>query len=145
LDDARGDKIELRAIPFASDNDAITAAVPPPGSRLPLPLPVLAGGGAGVLLLAGAIAFFLIRRRQRRQAEDANPTLALPAPVGELERVLEARPSNEGGELPGPDAQTLLPGPTIRDRVLQAVRADIDRTAGVLTAWLAEPPKKGAK
>ncbi|HSS00245.1 MAG TPA: flagellar basal-body MS-ring/collar protein FliF [Kofleriaceae bacterium] len=144
IDDARGDKIELRAIPFASDNDAIAAAVPPAASRLPLPLPVLAGGGAGALLLAGAIAFFLIRRR-RRQAAEANPTLALPAPVGELERVLEARPSNEAGELPSPEAQTLLAGPTIRDRVLQAVRADIDRTAGVLTAWLAEPPRKGAK
>jgi len=29
---------------------------------------------------------------------------------------------------------------TGRDRVLDAVRSDIDRAAGVLTAWLAEVP-----
>jgi hypothetical protein len=38
-----------------------------------------------------------------------------------------------------------LPVRTVRDRVLDAVRADIDRTASVLTAWLAEPPQKGTK
>jgi hypothetical protein len=29
----------------------------------------------------------------------------------------------------------------VRDRVLDAVRADVERTAGVLTAWLSEAPK----
>jgi flagellar M-ring protein FliF len=142
IDDARGDKIELRSIPFASDAGAsAAAAVPPVATRLPLPLPVLAGAGAGVLALGAAAAFWL--RRRRRKSEES-PALALPAPVGELERVLEARPSNDGA-LPAPDAQNLLAGRTVRDRVLEVVRADVERTAGVLTAWLAEPPKKGAK
>jgi flagellar M-ring protein FliF len=140
IDDARGDKIELRAIPFASDSDAVAAAALPPASRLPLPLPVLVGAGAGALVLAGVIAFLLRRRRK----QEPTPTLALPAPVAELERVLEARPSNDGS-LPAPEATNLLPGRTVRDRVLEVVRADIDRTAGVLTAWLSEPRKKGAK
>jgi flagellar M-ring protein FliF len=140
IDDARGDKIELRAIPFASDADAIAAASLPPASGLPLPLPVLVGAGAGVLVLGGVIAFVLRRRRK----QEPTPTLALPAPVGELERVLEARPTADGA-LPAAETANLLPGRTIRDRVLEAVRGDIDRTAGVLTAWLAEPPKKGAK
>jgi flagellar M-ring protein FliF len=39
IDDARGDKIEVRSIPFASDADAAAAAaVPPAISGLPLPL-----------------------------------------------------------------------------------------------------------
>jgi flagellar M-ring protein FliF len=142
IDDARGDKIELRAIPFAIDADASAAAgAPAVASRLPLPLPVLIGAGAGVLALGAAAAFVL--RRRRRKGEES-PTLALPAPVAELERVLEARPSNDGA-LPSAEAQNLLAGRTVRDRVLEVVRTYIERTAGVLTAWLAEPPKKGAK
>ena len=140
LDDARGDKIEVRAIPFAADPTAIAAAAPTATSKLPLPLPILIGGGAGALALALAIIVVLKRRKKR----EPTPTLALPAPVGELERVLEARPG-EGRALNETDAQHMLPGRTVRDRVLEAVRADVDRTAGVLTAWLAEPPRKAVK
>jgi hypothetical protein len=59
--------------------------------------------------------------------------------------VLEAGPANRAATESGIDPGTLLPGRTVRDRVLDAVRADVDRTAGVLTAWLAEAPTKGAK
>ncbi|TMQ08732.1 MAG: flagellar M-ring protein FliF [Deltaproteobacteria bacterium] len=143
IEDARGDKIELRAIPFAADPDAGAAALPPATAALPLPLPVLIGIAGG--LLAAIIIAMLVLRRRRRPGPSA--TLALPAPVGELERVLDARPTRRAPtELDAPaDTQNLLPGRTVRDRVLDAVRADVDRTAGVLTAWLAEPPKKGAK
>jgi flagellar M-ring protein FliF len=146
VDDARGDKLELRAIPFALDPDAIAAAAQPPiSSALPLPLPVLAGA-AGALVL-GIVIFVVLRRRKK---PDLTTTLALPAPVGELERVLEARPSpnrlpTETGIEVDPATGKLLAGRTVRDRVLDAVRSDVDRTAGVLTAWLAEPPRKGAK
>lgn len=139
IEDSRGDKIELRAIPFASEPD--TAVVAPVKATLPLPLPVLIGAGAGVLALAAVIAVVL--RRRRRGARDAGRTLALPAPVGELERALEARPSR--GHAPSePEPANLLSGRTVRDRVLDVVRGDLDRTAEVLTAWLAEP-RKGAK
>jgi flagellar M-ring protein FliF len=143
IDDARGDKIELHAIPFANDSDAAAAVVPPPGFKLPLPVPVLAGIGGGLILAIAAVVFVVLRRR--RKPSDA-PTLALPAPVGELERVLEARPlAGTAAELDAPGGHNLLAGKTVRERVLDAVRSDVDRAAGVLTAWLTEPPKKGAK
>jgi len=141
IEDARGDKIELRSIPFVADADAAAAAVPPVVGALPLPLPVLIGIGGGALVAIAALVFVLRRRKPAQ-----HPTLALPAPVGELERVLEAKATRRAGtELDAAaDAKNLLPGRTARDRVLDAVRADVDRTAGVLTAWLAEP-RKGAK
>jgi hypothetical protein len=76
----------------------------------------------------------------RRKKPAPPPTLALPAPVGELERVLEARVTARASTAaePAGEPANLLPGKTVRDRVLDAVRADVDRTAGVLTAWLAE-------
>jgi hypothetical protein len=88
------------------------------------------------------VLFLVLRRRRPAQL----PTLALPAPVGELERVLEARVTRRApteGEAPASEPANLLPGRTARDRVLDAVRADVDRTAGVLTAWLAEPARSG--
>ena len=139
IDDTRGDKLELRAIPFAIDPDSIAANAPPDKTLLPVPM-WMAGAGAGALLLA-IIMFVALRRRKK---PESTATLALPAHVGELERVLEARMAP--GQLPAtPETQTLLPVRTVRDRVLDAVRADIDRTASVLTAWLAEPPQKGTK
>jgi flagellar M-ring protein FliF len=137
IDDTRGDKIEVRSIPFASDADPTAAAKPVATGGLPLPLPVLIGAGAGVLAVLGLVAFLVLRRRRPAPP----PTLALPAPVGELERVLEARVSHRApteGEASTTEPANLLPGRTVRDRVLDAVRADVDRTAGVLTAWLAE-------
>jgi len=143
IDDARGDKFELHAIPFVNDGDGVAAAAPA-SSAIPVPLPILAGA-AGALVL-GIIIFIALKRRKK---PSATTTLALPAPVGEFERVLEARPSSSrlpteaGAEAEAADK--LLAGRNVRDRVLDAVRADVDRTAGVLTAWLAEPPRKGAK
>lgn len=147
IDDARGDKIELRSFPFAADPEAIAAAeaakATPAIDKLPLPLPILIGAGAGLFVLIGLVLFFVMRKKKEKPAPP--PTLALPAPVGELERVLEARPSLPRAQTETGDDQALLPARPVRERVLDAVRADVDRTAGVLTAWLAEPPKKGAK
>jgi flagellar M-ring protein FliF len=147
IDDARGDKIELRSFPFAVDPEAIAAEAaakaPAPADKLPLPLPILIGAGAGLFVLIGLVLFIVMRKKRPVLAPP--PTLALPAPVGEFERVLEARPSLPRAQTEGGDDQALLPARPVRERVLDAVRADVDRTAGVLTAWLAEPPKKGAK
>jgi flagellar M-ring protein FliF len=145
IDDTRGDKIEVRSFPFVLDPDAVAAAAaaPPPGAALPLPLPILIGAGAGLLVVIVVIVLVLRRRRM----PEPTPTLALPAPVGELERVLEARPTRPRADTETGDAgdHRVLAPRNVRDRVLDAVRSDVDRTAGVLTAWLAEPPKKGAK
>jgi flagellar M-ring protein FliF len=139
IDDTRGDKIEVHAIPFASDPDAIAAAAAPAASGLPM-VPLI-GVGAGALVL-GIVIALLLRRRRR---PERGPTLALPAPIAELERVLQARPAQRAPTETGIDPASLLAGRTVRDRVLDAVRSDVDRTAGVLTAWLAESPRKDAK
>lgn len=144
IDDARGDKIEVATISFAPDPEAAAAAAAatPATSSLPL-VPIAIGGGAFVLVMIGALAFVLRRKRRHLPGPE---TLALPAPIGELERALDARPSTLAvGAGDSSEAHNLLPGRTLRDRVVDAVRGDVERTAGVLTAWLAEPPRKGAK
>ena len=149
IDDARGDKIEVRSIPFVADPDAAAAAAVPAAAALPL-VPIAIGGGA-LLLVILVVVVLILRKRASRRKQLTPQTLALPAPIGELERVLDARPTH--GNSPGLAGGTgvhdnLLPGQTLRDRVLDAVRGDVDRTAGVLTAWLSEAPRvapKGAK
>ncbi len=139
IDDARGDKIEVHSIAFAADPDVTTTPDAATATSLPL-VPIAIGGGVVVLIALGGIV--LAMRRTRRKA--ARTTLALPAPVGELERALDARTST--GELPPPtDLPGLPAGRPVRDRVLETVRADVERAANVLTAWLSEPPRKGVK
>lgn len=154
IDDARGDKMDLRSIPFVAD-DAPTAdaaaAAKPAESLLPVPLPVAIGAGAGLLVLI-AIVIMVMRGRSKKKEKTAadakNLTLALPAPVAELERALDAKTPEESEAeavaraLPGLKEPPALPGTTTRDRVLAAVKNDVDRAAEVLTAWLSEPPPK---
>lgn len=150
FDEARGDTLDLQSMPFAAETDL--TATPPVvpvewTEKLPLPLPIMAAAAGGVLLLLVAVAFALFvrsrRRRARREAAEVMP-IALPAPLAELERILEARPAIPG--LAAAPIEAALPaGPSVQDRVLTAVRADVERAAAVLTSWLAEPPPKGAK
>ncbi|HUJ57876.1 MAG TPA: flagellar basal-body MS-ring/collar protein FliF [Kofleriaceae bacterium] len=142
IDDTRGDKIEVHSLAFAEDPEAaVAAALPPSAAALPVPLWMIGAGGGLVAIIALAL---ILRRRGKGAAAAAAGTLALPAPVGEIERALEARPSLAMAAAPA-DMPNLLPGRTVRDRVVDAVRGDVDRTAEVLTAWLAEPPRRGAK
>lgn len=141
IDDSRGDKIELHSIPFVPDPEQVAAAAPPP-VKAALPMMWIEIGGGVALLLVVAVMVLALRRR-RKPAETAG-ALALPVPIAELERALEAR-TPAGLAAASTEGQPLLPGRTLRDRVLDAVRGDVDRAAEVLTAWLAEPPRKGAK
>lgn len=147
IDDARGDKIELRSIAFAPDAEANLDA-PVEAKKLPL-IPIAIGAGAGVLLMF--VLAMLLKKKKSKQQTKRSLQLALPAPVAELERVLEARP-HDRVELDSPDhTPKLPPGQAVRDRVLEAVRGDVERTAEVFTAWLSELPAttpanaKGAK
>jgi flagellar M-ring protein FliF len=138
IDDARGDKLEVRSIPFAPDADHLAgAAAAGPAGLQPLHL-AIAGGAILVLAIAALAIFARRRRRARAEREASTVALALPAPVAELERAIDANAA--GGDLAAPaEPAGLPPGKPVRDRVLDAVRGDLDRAAEVLTSWLAEP------
>jgi len=138
IDDARGDKIEVRSIPFAVDPDATLVAAAPIASELPL-VPIAIGGGA--LLLVGLIVIMMMGRRRSRSRP---MSLALPAPLADLERALDARPSARA-ELQTPEPRGLPAGNSIRERVLDVVRNDAERAAEVLTAWLSETAQRKVK
>lgn len=152
IDDTRGDKFELRSIPFVEDPEAAAwAKVPPPAAaKFPL-IPVAIGGGAAVLVLGGLMMVLL--RKKSSRVDHRPMQLALPAPIHELERVLEARPGvtvsgvravDVDHELEAAASRSLPAGKHVRDRVVDVVRGDVDRTAEVLTAWLSEQPAAAA-
>jgi len=146
IDDARGDTVEIQSASFAPEEDAMAESASAAKSMLPFPMPVLIGAGAGALVLLVVIALVLrkvFKKKAKSTALVKTGQIAFPTPVAELERVLEARAKPElpvERELPA-----LNPGKSVQERVMEAVRSDVERAAGVLTAWLNEAPPKGAK
>lgn len=143
IDDARGDKIEVRSIAFVIDPEAaaIGAAGEPAGELPMIPIAI----GAGGLVAAFAMMMWLKSKKKAKleaakDIEKVRPSLALPLPISELERALEARPtSHDLDGLPAaPEMAALPPGKPVRERVLEVVRNDAERAAEVLTAWLSE-------
>jgi flagellar M-ring protein FliF len=131
IDEKRGDKLELRSIPFVTEPDPVIAGNTHASS---VSIPPLAIGGA-----AGVAVVLLLAIMFRRRGRTSSPqVVALPAPIGELERILDAGPSPRG--LPAAD---LPAGRSVHERVVEAVRGDVDRAAGLLISWLAPP--KGTK
>lgn len=151
IDETRGDKIEVRSFPFAADPDAADVA-PPVAAPAELPIMYIAAGG-GALVLLIVVALFL-KARKRSKARNKPVSLALPAPIAELERVLDATPVDEKGHVQNPpkldpaiaDAARagLPPGKAVRERVLDIVRDDVERAAEILTSWLSEVPPTNA-
>lgn len=143
IDDTRGDKIELRAMAFAPDDE--TASVAAAGQPAGLPMMYLVGAGAGAFVLLVLILVVAARRRKRARLAKTAPShvLSLPVQVAELERAL-ARTAPQLGEGEQPLSPALLEGRTVRDRVLDAVRSDVERTAGLLSSWLATSPSPAA-
>lgn len=133
IDEARGDKVEVRSVPFTDQIEpAVAADEPAAASPLPVPIPVAVGAGVGLLVIIGVV-FMLIRSRRKRKG--AAELVALPAPVGDLEAALaseEAGAIGEGGEPLG------LQAPDLHTRVLEAVSEAPPRAARVLAAWLSE-------
>ncbi|HEY3805515.1 MAG TPA: flagellar basal-body MS-ring/collar protein FliF [Kofleriaceae bacterium] len=148
VDDARGDTVEIQSASFAPEEDAM-AEPAPAKSALPFPLPVLAGAGVAALLVLAMLALVVRKIFKKKTKSKSNAMiktgeLAFPTPVAELERVLDARPHQN--ELPVErELPALNPGKSVQERVMEAVRSDVERAAGVLTAWLNEAPPKGAK
>lgn len=147
IDDARGDTLEVTSVAFAPIE--VPTDPEPPKSLLPVPLPVAIGGGVGVLVLL-AVVIILLKGRGKKGKTQAlalnRGRLAFPTPVAELERALDGEPAN-ATQLAGKEQASLPPGRTAQERVMDVVRSDVERAAGVLTGWLAEAPAaaKGAK
>jgi flagellar M-ring protein FliF len=136
LDDARGDRLEIRSVKFMPDDDlgatgpAASAAV----DAAELPWLYIAGGGGGLvlLLIIGGVLLAMSKRARKRQADDNRP-LSLPAPLAEVERILSSPPTQSSPGVPS------LPAPRgAHDRVLDTMRADVNRAARVLSGWLGE-------
>jgi flagellar M-ring protein FliF len=141
LDDARGDTFELASAPFAAIE--IPEEPAPPKPLLPVPVPVAIGGGVGALVLIAVIVLLLKSRGKKNKAGKtqalvlkSGAKLSFPTPVAELERVLDHHPD----ALPTKESLGLPAGRTAQERVMDVVRADVERAAGVLTGWLAEAP-----
>ena len=144
IDDARGDTLELKAVAFAPVDEVVMPDAPK--ALLPVPVPVAIGAGAGVLVFL-AVVILLLKSRGKKKASKTQALvlkggkLAVPMPLSELERVLDGQPE----ALPSHDKPGLPAGRTAQERVMDVVRSDVERAAGVLTAWLAEPPPAPAK
>ena len=141
FDEARGDKLEIRSVPFAVEAEPTPTAVAKP--KLPVPLPAMLGGLAA--LVAAVVVVLTLRRRRKAAAAAATPALALPASLAEVERALDAPTDGAAPGLPAP-----TPDHSLEERVLTAVKTDPARAARVLASWLSEPdaaaaPAKGGK
>jgi flagellar M-ring protein FliF len=147
IDDARGDTLEVTSVAFAPIEVATDPE--PPKSLLPVPLPIAIGVGAGALVLIVLVVVLLKGRGKKGKTQALvlnRGRLAFPTPVAELERVLDGEPANTT-QLSGREMAGLPAGRTAQERVMDVVRTDVERAAGVLTGWLAEAPAaaKGAK
>ncbi len=121
----RGDKVVVKAVPFARKAEAPAAAPKFTLVRfVQTPTGMIAAGAAAAVILA-LIAFLLIRRKRKAESE----VVQLPMTVRELESDLEQPP----GERPA-----LTEGDTqARDLAQAAAESDVFRSAAVLRAWMA--------
>ncbi len=154
IDDTRGDKIELRSIQFAAQPDSDAVIAPPTVAAPLLPVPLWMVGAAAGGLVFLIVAVVMLRKRSKKKKVAKTPlAIAAPVSVRELERALEVRDAGGDAEKAlaegAPGAAALPAGKPLRERVLDAVRSDVDRTAELLTSWLSEVPgnpvAKGAK
>jgi len=145
LDATRGDKLELRAMPFVADPEALAAAgamTAPATAALPITTIAAAAGGGLVFLV---LVVMVLKGKKRRSANMAYE-LSGPMSARDMERMIEMRPSMAGALGAGDkEALALPPGKQVQERVLEAVRGDVERAAEVLQAWLQEAAPKGAK
>ncbi len=145
IDETRGDKIEVRSIPFIAPEASVVAVADAAAASAALPLIPIAIGGGALLLVLFAVIVLVARRRTKRHARPVRLSLAFPAPIADIERALDANAAS-GMELSGAsELAALPPGKPTRERLLATVRADVERTAELLTNWLSEPPPKGVK
>ncbi|MBK8014104.1 MAG: flagellar M-ring protein FliF [Deltaproteobacteria bacterium] len=146
LDPSRGDRLELRSMPFVDEREvSLTAEVAaPPGwlesvrellHQYDVPPWVLLAVPAGTAALVVLMFFVLVLRgrRRRRERETAYEVTAEPMTAQEMEDALA-----EGGSLAAGHGALALPEPTPRERAIAAVRANPELAARVLAIWVGE-------
>ena len=122
---ARGDKVVVKAVPFATKAAAPVAA---PAvtfiTFVQTPTGMIVVGVAAAVVIA-LFVFFVVRRRRKGESE----VVQLPMTVRELESDLE-QPPGERPALTEGDQQA-------RDLAQAAAGSDVFRSAAVLRAWMA--------
>lgn len=135
----RGDKLEVRNIPFSPIDEEVGEEARPAVPPWQQPS-VLAAAGGGALLVIAAL-FFLLRGRKKKRLAARKPSLVLPAAVGALEAQLD---QGEPALRPADAQRMALAERAIHERVVDVVRQEPARAARVLSAWLAEEPPKSS-
>lgn len=145
LDEARGDRLEIRSLPFVPP-ERPGDPPPPMGSDsasnpfgLPVPMWVLGAAGGGLLLIVLLVLFLLLKGGRKGKPASSTPTLSLPSTAREVEATLQASAQT-------PIMEEELPLLELKNRVRKAVKEDSMRAGEILTAWiLQEATSDGAK
>jgi flagellar M-ring protein FliF len=137
VDPARGDRIEVHSVPFASSKDkdlpqaeASRFSIERLLERLLADVSVsvyFAAAGAAALFML-FVAALILRRIRRRRRPEVMPLPPLPLTAREVESHIDA----------GQSAPLALPQPSAKERAMLAARADSARAARILAAWLTE-------
>ncbi|MCP4448378.1 MAG: flagellar M-ring protein FliF [Myxococcales bacterium] len=146
LNDERGDSIVVQNVPF-EDDPVFALDEPAPFVKPLFSKQMFYAASAVLALLLIAVVLFLTRRKGSVKRIAKPQVLSLPAPISEVERVLEARRAPAELPAPGePEEELALPSQNgdLYGRVLQTVRADAGHAARVLSALLDESAKEGA-
>ena len=148
LDENRGDRLEIRSLPFVAPERSNAGEPPPPAEAesflpfgLPVPMWVVAAGGGALLLIILFLVFLLARKKGKTKPAPASPALNLPSTAQEVEATLEASERK-----PIVEEEEELPLAELKNRIRKAVKADSVLAAEILTAWiLKEAEADGAK
>jgi len=138
-DSERGDRVEVRSIPFFQAPVEVVAEPPAlirwrPTTRVWIGL---GASGALVVLLIVALVIRSLRKQAILRPDLLTRGSSFPLPVRELESAIAASERASIGAQP-----LQLPTRPARDRALDAIRNDGARAAKVIAAWLDEDIQK---
>ena len=121
----------------------------PAKSALPFPMPMLIGARCRARSCCSSCSRSSCARFSEEEVEDERDGQDRPARVPDAGRRARARARRAAARStscrPSASCRRLQPGKSVQERAMDAVRSDVERAAGVLTAWLNEAPPKGAK
>lgn len=143
LNDERGDSLVVQNVPFENTEElavqeAVTIAAPLFSKEM-----FYAASAVAALLLM-VVVLVLMRRKNPTRRSIRPDVIALPAPIGDVERALDAR--RGAPELPAPQQEESAESHNgdLYGRVISTVRADAGHAARVLSALLDDTAKEGA-